>query len=258
MKSLEVLFTPADFQALSARDLRQSVCIVFDVLRATTTLLTALANGATAVGPAADIPEALAWRRRDPGVLLAGERDGLRIRGDRTGGVEFELGNSPREFTAERVSGRRIVATTTNGTRALRACAGALAVLPAALRNVEATAAWVARHATGEVLVVCSGTYEDASYEDVLGAGALVDRLWMGLDGVEVLDSARMARNLYRAAAGDLTGAMAEHARNGRRLLARPELADDVPLCATEDDLGLVARLDADGWVRVVEGSEGA
>ncbi len=252
MKSIEVLFTPADFQALAGRDLSGAVCVVFDVLRATTTLLTALANGAAAVVPVADIPEALAWRRRDPTVLLAGERDGVRIRADRTGGVEFDLGNSPREFTAEQVGGRVVVATTTNGTRALRACAAAVAVLPAALRNVGAVANWVARHADGEVLVVCSGTYEDAAYEDVLGAGALVDRLWPILAGVEVLDSARLARNAYRAAGVDLTGAMAEHARNGRRLLKIPDLAADVELCAREDDLAVVARLHADGFIRVI------
>ncbi|KAB2656664.1 MAG: 2-phosphosulfolactate phosphatase [Verrucomicrobia bacterium] len=252
MKSIEVLFTPADFQALRQRDLSEATCVVFDVLRATTTLVTALANGALAVAPAADIPEALARRAHEAGVLLAGERDGLRIRGTLAGGVDFDLGNSPREFGPERIGGKRIAMTTTNGTRALRACAGAAAVLPASLRNVGATAAWVARHAAGELLVVCSGTHEDAAYEDVLGAGALVDRLWAALESVPVMDSARLARNTYRSAAGELAGAMASHSRNARRLLAIPDLAPDVATCAAEDDLSLVARLDDDGWNRLV------
>jgi 2-phosphosulfolactate phosphatase len=252
MKSIEVLFTPADFHALRQRDLSEATCVVFDVLRATTTLLTALGNGAMAVAPAADIPEALARRAHDAGVLLAGERDGLRIRASVSGGVDFDLGNSPREFTPERVGGRRVAMTTTNGTRALRACAGAAAVLPAGLRNAGATASWVARHARGEVVVVCSGTHEDSAYEDVLGAGALVDRLWPALDSVPSMDSARLARNAYRWARGDLAGAMAENSRNARRLLAIPELAADVAVCAAEDDLGLVARLDDDGWIRLV------
>jgi 2-phosphosulfolactate phosphatase len=252
MKSIEVLFTPADFQALRERDLSGATCVVFDVLRATTTLLTALANGAAAVAPAADIPEALARRAHDGFVLLAGERDGLRIRAAQSGGVDFDLGNSPREFGPEDIGGRRIVMTTTNGTRALRACAGAAAVLPASLRNVAATALWVARHADGEVLVVCSGTHEDSAYEDVLGAGALVDRLWPALETVPTMDSARIARNLYRAAAGNPARAMAEHSRNARRLLAIPALAPDVAVCAAEDDLALVARLDDDGWIRLV------
>lgn len=246
MQTLEVLFTPADFEALRGRDLSASACVVFDVLRATTTMLAALANGARAVIPVADIPAAVAWRQRRPEVLLAGERDGLRIRADRSGGVDFDLGNSPREFTAERVGGRVIVATTTNGTRALKACAGAAAILPAGLVNVSSVARWLARERPSEVVVVCSGTHEDAAYEDVLGAGALVDRLWPALDGTRVLDSARLARTVYRAAGGRLLEAVAADSRNGRRLLAIPELAEDVSLCVAEDTVPLRAWMEGE------------
>src|SRR5712691_4483564 len=105
---LEVLFAPAEFAALAQRDLSGTVCVVFDVLRATSSIVMALANGATAIVPVAEISEALKIRERDPRVLLAGERDGLRIQGDQTGGVGFDLGNSPREFTREKVSGKTI------------------------------------------------------------------------------------------------------------------------------------------------------
>lgn len=246
MQTLEVLFTPADFEALRRRDLSDSVCVVFDVLRATTTMLTALANGARSVIPVADIPAAVAWRRRRPEVLLAGERDGLRIRAERAGGVDFDLGNSPREFTAARVAGRVIVATTTNGTRALKACAGAAAILPAGLVNVSTVARWLARERPAGVVVVGSGTYEDAAYEDVLGAGALVDRLWPALEGTRVLDSARLARTVYRAAGGRLLEAVAAESRNGRRLLALPELAEDVALCLAEDTLPVRAWMEGE------------
>src|SRR6185503_15623988 len=102
--NLEILFTPAEFATLDQRDLSQTSCVVFDILRATTTMVTALANGAKAIIPVAEISEALAIRRREPEVLLAGERDGLRIRAAQTGSIEFDLGNSPREFRAERVA----------------------------------------------------------------------------------------------------------------------------------------------------------
>src|SRR6266700_3040795 len=82
--SLEVLFTPAEFGELGEVDLSGTVCVVFDVLRATSSMATALANGASAIVPVAEIPEALRLRERDPDVLLAGERDGLRIQGDLT------------------------------------------------------------------------------------------------------------------------------------------------------------------------------
>lgn len=250
---LEVLFTPADFNALPGRDLSGTTCIVFDVLRATTTLLTALEAGAESVVPVPDIASALEWRRRDPSVLLAGERDGRRILAAQTGGVDFDLGNSPREFTSGTVAGRRIVMTTTNGTRALHACAGAAAVLPACLRNIGAVARWCAAHRTPDWLVVCSGTYEEAAFEDVLGAGAMVDRLAPLLGDVELLDGAQVARAIYRGAAGDLAGAMGTMARNGRRLMSIPDLALDVAVCATVDDLGLVARMEGgERTVRVV------
>src|SRR5689334_12937954 len=119
--SLEVLFAPAEFVALRERDLRDTVCVVFDVLRATSSMVTALANGAEAIIPVSEIAEALAIQERNPRVLLAGERDGVRIQSALTGGIAFDLGNSPREFTRENVSGKTIVITTTNGTRALRA-----------------------------------------------------------------------------------------------------------------------------------------
>jgi 2-phosphosulfolactate phosphatase len=81
--------------------------VVFDVLRATTSMLAALSHGAAQIFPVKEISEALALQRGlPPPALLAGERDGLRIRAAQTGGGDFDLGNSPREFTPERVAGR--------------------------------------------------------------------------------------------------------------------------------------------------------
>src|SRR5689334_16795337 len=119
-KKLGVLFTPADFQTLRERDLSRTVCVVFDVLRATSSLVTALGNGAKAIMPVQEIGEAVALKTKESDILLAGERKGVRIQGQLSGGIAFDFGNSPREFTAEKVSGKRIVTTTTNGTRALQ------------------------------------------------------------------------------------------------------------------------------------------
>src|SRR5437899_60286 len=124
-RSLEVLFAPAELSGLAERDLGQTVCVVFDVLRATSSMVMALSNGASAILPVEEIAHALSVRASDPKVLLAGERQGTRIEARLTGGIEFDLGNSPREFTSDKVRRKRIVMTTTNGTRALAACAGA-------------------------------------------------------------------------------------------------------------------------------------
>jgi len=174
--SLEVLFAPAEFAALEQRDLSGTECVVFDVLRATSSMVTALANGASAIVPVAEIPEALKFRASDTRILLAGERDGLRIKSDLTGGAAFDLGNSPREFTREKVNDKTIAMTTTNGTRALRACTRAKTVLAASFLNLRATADCVAD--ARELILVCSGTLDQTAYEDVLAAGAMCDLLW--------------------------------------------------------------------------------
>jgi 2-phosphosulfolactate phosphatase len=247
--SLEVLFTPAEFNALRQRDLSQTVCVVFDVLRATSSMVTALANGALSIAPLADIPEALALKRSAPELLLAGERHGTRIGPDLTGGTIFDLGNSPREFTRARVAGKRLAMTTTNGTRALRACAQARQVLVSSFLNLEATARFVEQSPPSNLLILCSGTFEEAAYEDALGAGALSDRLWERYASARVADSTHICRRLYQTARNDLPSALGE-AVNGRRLLSRPELRDDVAFCAQRDIFPLVLELAKDGLVR--------
>ena len=245
---LEVLFTPADFNTLQQRDLSTTTCVVFDVLRATTTMLTALANGAVGVIPVGEINTALALRQSRPEVLLAGERDGVRIRAAQTGGVDFDLGNSPREFSPVNIAGKTIVMTTTNGTRALQAAAPAHTLLVGSFLNRRALAQWIRQHQPHELLLVCSGTHEEAAFEDTLGAGALCDLIWADYELAHIADSAAMARELYRMFAGDLMGAM-QHSRNGRRLLAMPDLCADVPLCLAQDTLDLLAVLSRDGMV---------
>jgi 2-phosphosulfolactate phosphatase len=247
-RKIEVLFTPAEFRALRQRELRDAVCVVIDVLRATSTIVTALANGAQAVIPVEEISEALALRQKRPDVLLAGERDGLRIGAQLTGGVEFNLGNSPREFTAENVRGKTIVSTTTNGTRALRACAAARAVLVCSFLNLRATARHLETLQPEDLILVCSGTQEECALEDVLAAGALCDLLGQ-LCAPPAADSVHIARTLFLGARNDLPGAL-RHSRNARRLLALPELRDDVAFCLQTDLFDLVAAADATGAIR--------
>jgi 2-phosphosulfolactate phosphatase len=238
---LEVLFTPAEFERLPERDLRDTTCVVFDILRATTSMITALGNGAAAILPVTDIPEALQTAKQIPDALLAGERQGLRIIAEQTGSRDFDLGNSPREFTRERVAGRTLVMTTTNGTRALRSCAHAREVFVGSFLNLGATADRLRAHPPSQLLVLCSGTFEQAAYEDILAAGALCDALWESLGGTAA-DSALGVRELYRLERGDLPAALGK-ARNGRRLLSRPELRDDVAWCAQRDTHPFVTTL---------------
>jgi 2-phosphosulfolactate phosphatase len=240
MQSIETFFTPAEFSLLPQRDLSRTVCVVFDVLRATSTIVTALANGAAAVIPVSEIREALALRERDPDLLLAGEREGLRI------SDEFAFGNSPREFVSDRVRGSTIVTTTTNGTRALRSCAQAQLVLVGSFLNLSATVDRLRNANADSLLLVCGGTFERAAYEDVLCAGAVAAHVDLPGD-----DATLLARNAYRGAANDLLGALHE-AENGKRLRARPELAEDVPFCASVDRCQIAAAMDRNGFIKVL------
>ncbi len=246
---IEVLFSPAEFRALRDRDLSRTTCVVFDILRATSTFVTALANGAEAIIPVEEIAEALEIHRQRPEVLLAGERNGLRITAEMTGGVDFDLGNSPREFTPERVRGRTIVSTTTNGTRALRACAGARHVFVGSFLNVSAVTQVALACEPEDLLLVCAGTGEAAALEDALAAGNWCESFVSGKrTDAELLDSAQIARRLYISVQTNLPDAIYE-AQNARRLLAYPDLRDDLGTCLHRDRYSVVPALNTAGLV---------
>jgi 2-phosphosulfolactate phosphatase len=211
-------------------------------------MVTALASGAEAIIPVSEIAEALEVRKKYPEVLLAGERDGLRIQANLTGGVAFDLGNSPREFTRDKVAGKKIVITTTNGTRALRACAHAQTVLVSSFLNLQATRHYVQRFLHLHLLVICSGTFEQTALEDVLAAGAFCESLYPNASNVAYSDSVLIAVNDFLQASRNLNLVMSQ-SRNARRLLSRPELRDDVAYCVQRDIYDFVAAMDKNGIV---------
>lgn len=248
--TIETLLSPQELPTLAGRDLSGCACVVFDILRATSTFVTALHHGAAGIIPVSEIEAALALRRKEPSLLLAGERDGVRIRAAQTGGTDFDFGNSPREFTRAKIAGRTVVSTTTNGTRALQACAGADRVLAGAFLNLSATAGFLCRKAPDKILLICAGTGDDVADEDVLAAGALVELLAAPKDARPTLaETSTVAWNKFVEAKADLLAAIGR-ARNGKRLLAMPELRDDVAFCAQRDVFPLVALMDSDGWLR--------
>jgi 2-phosphosulfolactate phosphatase len=248
--NIEVLLSPAEYQVRAARGFAGDVCVVFDVLRATSVMVTGLANGAAGFIPVAEISEALALNRRQPGALLAGEREGVRITATRSGGVEFDFGNSPREYTSARVAGHTIITTTTNGTRALRACVSAEQVAVGSFLNLTATAEWLLRNKPARLVLVCAGTAEFAAMEDILCAGALCDLLVTAQPDGLLDDSAAVARWAYRNVMQDLFVAVSA-TRNGRRLLANPELRGDLAFCVQRDIFPVVALLGHDGVIRL-------
>lgn len=174
MTKIDVLLGEA---AILPADVVGRVVIVIDVLRAATTVATALANGARGVYPFGTVEETArrgAEMDRDS-VRMAGERKMVRIPG-------FDFGNSPLEFTSAAIAGRSVLYTTTNGTAALVATHGARACLFAGFVNVSATVRAVLHELTDgrDVTVICAGTERRAALEDIVCAGHIVRALREG------------------------------------------------------------------------------
>ena len=169
--SIEVFFTPL---GLKPADVAGKPVLVIDVLRATTTMIAALAHGARGIVPAASPDEAIRMAQglAPDGVLLAGERGCRPIE-------RFHLGNSPREMTADVVAGQTIVMATTNGTPALVAAEGGRPVMVAAVTNFSAAVerARAAFEAGGEIVILCSGREKRFALEDAYVAGRMVRAL---------------------------------------------------------------------------------
>ncbi len=149
-------------------ELEDKQVVVIDILRATTCMCTALANGAQCIIPVATRDEARAYSER--GYLVASERDGMKL--------DFaHFGNSPSEFVPERVREQEIVYSTTNGTRAITSTGRARTVLIGAFTNLSALADYLTRQPDADLVLVCSGWKGQFNLEDTLFAGALADRL---------------------------------------------------------------------------------
>lgn len=227
---IETILTPAEIACLPERPLAETTCVVFDILRATSTMITAFAHGAASIRPVLTMEEAFAAREAAPGVLLAGERGGLKIDG-------FDFGNSPLEFTA--MTGRDLVMTTTNGTAAFRAVAHAGRVLVGALLNMAALAEAVA--GSRSVMLVASGTGSGAALEDLLAAGMLAHALRERGEAVECDDATLTAIALFEQCEPDFEAAFRRSA-NGRALMARG-FDRDISWCAQAFRYPLVAEL---------------
>ncbi len=229
-----------DTRLASARAPVATVAVI-DVLRATSTIVTALGNGAAGIVPVREPEEAVVVMRRlgRDRTLLCGERDSVLIAG-------FDLDNSPSSYTRERIEGKTLILTTTNGTRALlEAARGNPTVYCAALLNRAAIVDRLAA-AEGDARLLCAGSQGELSFEDTLCAGAIVDALLRLDKRLAISDSARAAATLYTANAKRLTTAIASgtHAR----ALTEKGFAADVAACAKIDASDCVPRY-ADGVV---------
>jgi 2-phosphosulfolactate phosphatase len=243
MPTLDVYFLAQEAPRAALAD---ATVIVVDLLRASTTICTALAAGAECVMPFAEIDETLAAAEqfgRDR-VLLGGERGGLLIPG-------FDLGNSPAEYTPHVVTGRRILFSTTNGARAVHHAWPAPRVLVGAAVNRQAVAH--AASVASAVTILCAGTNGEVTYEDVLAGGAIAEAIREHASGWTLTDNATNAINFWQPivktgkASGSIANAFAlvcESTQGGRNLHAIG-MDLDILRCTQLDTLTVVPELNA-------------
>lgn len=220
------------YSNVSEEDVRNRTVVVIDVLRACSTIATALDQGARAVMPVADMAEAgKIASNLDPDVFrLGGERDGHKIDG-------YDLGNSPLEYAREVVEGRDVILNTSNGTRALTRAKTADHLVAACFLNAERVVEFV-RAVTDEVTIICAGRQNRIALEDTLCAGLLLDRLWNREEPDVVTDSAHTAFTLYETDRDHLRSSL-QKANHAERLIEQG-FGDDLPYCFQIDTLSIL------------------
>ncbi len=240
-KVVEVCFSPSLFCHHVDKD---ATVVVVDVLRATSAICAAFANGASEIIPVAEVEEAR--RCKENGFLVAAERDGKVL--------DFaDFGNSPFNFKPEIVQGRSIVYSTTNGTRAIHMAAQCSDVVVGSFLNYSAVADYLGR-STAKVIVFCSGWKGRFSLEDAVFAGALVERLTNDYGYSTTCDSAIAAFDLWSLAKPDLVGYIQKAAQRSR--LRTMGLDDVIEFCHTPDSTTIVPRFNGKSLVSYSENFE--
>lgn len=218
-----------------ADDLTNRTVIVIDVLRATSTMLTALAHGCKEIYPVETVLQAK--QLQQPDYLMGGERSCKKIPG-------FDLGNSPYEYMDERIAGKTIIITTTNGTRAIQKACKAGTIMIGSLLNGRACAK-AAAAIRKDIVILCSGTQDVYALEDGLCAGQLVDEL-LRIPTIQsnewvINDMGLSLLYAFRHTEPDITGALLASS-NGKRL-GKLGFGEDVRYCAQMNLLSIVPVL---------------
>lgn len=246
MVRIDVAFIPAELEAKSPKG---SLAVLIDVVRATTTIVTALAHGCSFVLPVLHVEDAFQLKHdRDDSssILLGGERGGKRVRG-------FDLGNSPGEYTRAVVRNKGLIFSTTNGTRTLLALNGASEILVGSFVNISAVCEYITQKFPRRspatlppcdpatvILIACSGVMNTFSLEDTVCAGMLVTHLTRRFPEASKTPSATSAEILYHHYASALLQ-MLRISDGGKRLIPI-DLGDDLQDCADVDRYDLVPK----------------
>jgi len=216
------------------------VVVIIDIFRATSSICYGIENGAAAIIPVALVEECEAYREKWPAYLLAAERDGKVVNG-------FDFGNSPFSYTKEKVEGKTVVLTTTNGTQALHLSRKAKKIVIGSFLNLTALCNWL-KARDEDILLVCAGWKNNFCLEDTLFAGAVVDKL-MGAD-FKPDDAAIAANDLFQLAKGDLNQYLKKTSHSER--LKKLGIEKDIEFCLQVDQTTAIPVLQAEKLVKLV------
>lgn len=233
---IEVCYSPALFPYYENKD---AVVVVTDILRASSAIVTAFMNGVERIIPVGTLEEAKAYKER--GFMVAAERDGI-VR-------DFaDFGNSPYNFSPDRVQGNQIVYSTTNGTNAINLASTGSQVLIGAYLNISALAGYI-RKAGKDLLILCAGWKNRFSLEDTLFAGALSQMVLEDDQFFTICDATLGAIDLYEAAHEDMMGYIEKVAQRHR--LRKNNLDDVIGYCHESDLTDLIPVLKGDQLVKL-------
>jgi 2-phosphosulfolactate phosphatase len=193
LPKIETCFSPS---LLHLYDIRQSIVVIIDVFRATSTIAAALHNGAREIVPIDSVEKCVEMGKNIPDSITAGERDGKVAPG-------LQYGNSPLEYTPDFVSDKTLLLTTTNGTRLLHMCNEASEIITGSFLNLGAVCTYL-QSQKKDVLLACASWKDRYNLEDSLFAGAVYDAI--GSHFEMNCDSTRAAAHLYKVAKEDLYG----------------------------------------------------
>ena len=227
--ALDVYFSAQSFRE---SDVRGKTVVVIDILRASSTIVTALAHGARGVIPVRDMASAskISKSLNSPSYMMAGEKDGVKIEG-------YDLGNSPLDFTGETVGGKTIILNTTNGTKAIKRSGLAKNILIGSFLNLQTVVNYL-KQIDHEAVLLCSGWRGRLSMEDLLCAGSIIYEITDGHLPTGARDGAQVAFGLYEKFRDDIEGCIkrSDYAERLRDIVH----VDDITFCCRRDEMQIL------------------
>lgn len=233
---LSVCLSPALIPLYKVEDF---IVVIIDIFRATSSICYGIENGAEAIIPVSQVEECAAYREVKPEYLLAAERDGKVVEG-------FDFGNSPFSYTKEKVAGKTVVLTTTNGTHALHLSRDAKKIVIGSFLNLTSLCNWL-KLQDENILLVCAGWKNNFNLEDTLFAGAVIEQL-KALD-FKLDDGALASNDLYQMGKDDINEYLKKTSHSER--LKKLGIEKDIQFCLQVDLTRAIPILKGDSLVKL-------